>query len=80
MLVQQTIRECLMARPKGQRQAVRLSVTLDERDHATIQRLAADLNLSTAWLIRRAVSEFVVRHGDNMEPELPLGRPDSKKS
>ncbi|MGK9231952.1 ribbon-helix-helix protein, CopG family [Inquilinus limosus] len=63
-----------MARPRGQRQAVRLSVTLDERDHATIQRLAADLDLSTAWLVRRAISEFVARHGAELEPELPLRR------
>ena len=63
-----------MARPKGNRKVVRLSVTLDEQDHTEIQRLATELDLSTAWLIRRAISEFVGKHRNKIEPELPLRR------
>jgi len=63
-----------MPRPKGHRKVVRLSVTLDEQDHTEVKRLAAELDLSTAWLIRRAVSEFIEKHRDKMEPKLPLGR------
>ena len=63
-----------VGRPKGEGQAVRLSVTFHGGDHATIQKLAADLHLSTAWLVRRAVSEFVARHSRAIEPELPLRR------
>ena len=63
-----------MARPKGNRKVVRLTVTLDEQDHTEIRRLAAELDLSTAWLIRRAISEFVGKHRNNIEPELPLRR------
>ena len=68
-----------MARPKGQKHPVRLSVSLDERDHAAISRLAADMNLSTAWIVRRAVSEFVARHDDGAQSELPLSRRVSKE-
>jgi len=52
---------------------------LDERDHAAISRLAADMNLSTAWIVRRAVSEFVARHDDDAQSELPLSRRVSKE-
>ncbi|WP_432444561.1 ribbon-helix-helix domain-containing protein [Rhizobium leguminosarum] len=68
-----------MARPRGQKHPVRLSVSLDEKDHAAISRLAADMNLSTAWVVRRAVSEFVARHDDGAQPELPLSRRTSKE-
>lgn len=38
--------------------------------------LGAELDLSAAWLIRRAVSEFVARHRDGIEADLPLRRPE----
>ncbi|MAM13640.1 MAG: hypothetical protein CML23_24930 [Rhizobiaceae bacterium] len=63
-----------MARPKGQKHPIRLSVSLDERDHAAISQLAADMNLSTAWIVRRAISEFVARHDDYAQSEFPLSR------
>ena len=62
-----------MPRSRVPRKVVRHSVTLDEQDHSEIKRLAAELDLSTAWIIRRAVSEFIGRHRDETEPELPLG-------
>ena len=61
-----------MARPKSDKRVVRLSVTLNEEDHAELSRLAAKLDLSTAWVIRRAVAEFIARHGEDVETELPL--------
>lgn len=67
-----------MARPRGQKHPVRLSVSLDEGDHAAISRLAADMNLSAAWVVRRAVSEFVARHVDDAQAELPLSLRASK--
>ncbi|MCX8999999.1 ribbon-helix-helix protein, CopG family [Rhizobiaceae bacterium BDR2-2] len=68
-----------MARPRGQKHPVRLSVSLDEKDHAVISRLAADMNLSAAWVVRRAVSEFVARHDDGAQSELPLSKRASKE-
>lgn len=68
-----------MARPRGQRHPIRLSVSLDEEHHAAISRLAADMNLSAAWLVRRAVTEFVERHNSSVQTELPLIRRASKE-
>jgi predicted transcriptional regulator len=36
-------------------------VTLGEAEYAELTRLAAGLDLSAAWMIRRAVSEFIDR-------------------
>jgi hypothetical protein len=68
-----------MARPRGQKHPVRLSVSLEEKDHAAISRLAADMNISTAWIVRRAVAEFVERYQSGTQSELPLVRRPSKE-
>ncbi|MGO7347818.1 ribbon-helix-helix domain-containing protein [Rhizobium ruizarguesonis] len=68
-----------MGRPRGNRYPVRLSVSVEAADHAALSKLAADLNLSAAWLVRRAVTEFVERNCGNEQPELPLVKAASKK-
>ena len=66
----------LMARPKSNRRSVRLSMTLDEQDHMAIKKLAADMDLSAAWIVPRAVSEFIERH--IKKAALPLRRSDDR--
>ena len=67
-----------MPRSKTKKHSVRLSVTLDKGEYAELTRLGAELDLSAAWMIRRAVSEFVVRHRDGISADLPLRRPESE--
>ena len=67
-----------MPRPRSKKHSVRLSVALDEAEYEELTRLGADLDLSAAWLIRRAVSEFVARHREGIEVDLPLRRPESE--
>lgn len=59
-----------MARPKNNRRTVRLSVTLDEDDYKVVREMAEAMDISTAWMIRRAVSEFIERRGKG--GDLPL--------
>lgn len=66
-----------LPRPKSKKQSVRLSVTLDEGEYAELTRLGGELDLSAAWMIRRAVSEFVARHREGVEADLPLRRPET---
>jgi predicted transcriptional regulator len=64
-----------MARPRGDRKAARLSVSLDRRIHAQLCALARKNDVSAAWLIRRAVMDLIARDaqpGDTLE--LPLSR------
>lgn len=67
-----------MPRTKSKKQSVRLSVTLDESEYAELTRLGEELDLSAAWMIRRAVSEFVARHRGGIEADLPLRSPETE--
>ena len=69
-----------LRRSKSKKDNVRLSATLDDGEYAELARLGAELDLSAAWLIRRAVSEFVARHGQGIATDLPLQRPDSQSA
>lgn len=72
--------ECPLGRTKGQKNGVRLSVTLDESEYAELGRLAASLDLSAAWMIRRAVSEFIARYRAGIESDLPLRLPGAERA
>lgn len=63
-----------MPRPRGNRKTARLTVSLDEQAHATLSVLAKQQDVSVAWMMRRAVSEFIERQEPLAQPELPLRR------
>lgn len=69
-----------MARPRGNRRSARITVSLDEKVQATLSVLARRQDVSVAWLVRRAVSDFIDQHGQLVQPELPLSRTESSKS
>ncbi len=50
-----------MARPKKDRQPARLTVTLDESDYQRVCSLADQNDVSAAWVIRRAVHDYLER-------------------
>lgn len=60
-----------MSKTKGKK-GVRLSVTLDKKEYAELTRLGSGFDLSAAWMIRRAVSEFISRYRGNPDAGLPL--------
>ncbi len=60
-----------MPRPKGKRDAVRFTVSLDPQLHAKLTRIAEDHDVSLSWAVRRAVAEFVQRQDDD-QAELPF--------
>ncbi len=62
---------------ENKRHSVRLSVAVDEGEYAELKRLGAKLGLPAAWMIRRAMLEFVARHRDTVEANLPLRRPEA---
>ena len=67
-----------MPRSRISKRNMRLSVTLDEAEYGELTRIGAALDLSAAWMIRRAVSEFIARNGEDVEPALPLRRPETR--
>jgi hypothetical protein len=63
-----------MSRPKGRKPSVRLSVSVSVTDHAELARFAEARDLSLAWVVRRAISDFVERHRNDLQGELTLTR------
>ena len=67
-----------MPRTRSKKQNVRLSVTLDKNEYAALTWLGEEPDLSAAWMIQRAVSEFVVHHRGGIANDLPLRPPEAK--
>lgn len=63
-----------MPRPRGKRTPVRLSVGLDPASHARLARLANRHDVSLAWMIRKAIADFIERQEEDDQAELPLQR------
>lgn len=51
-----------MGRPKSTKVTVRLSVSLAEEDHKAVLQIAEAMGVSAAWVVRRAVAEFITQH------------------
>lgn len=63
-----------MPRPRGKRVPIRLSVGLDPASYAKLSRLADRHEVSLAWMIRKAITDFIERQQENDQMELPLQR------
>lgn len=61
-----------MARPRLNKKVVRTSVSLDEQMFNDVSQLATENDVSVAWLVRKAISELLERHRNELEPQLPL--------
>ncbi|TIX71509.1 MAG: CopG family transcriptional regulator [Mesorhizobium sp.] len=48
-----------VARPKNQKQPARFTVTLDKDDYREVCALAANNDVSAAWVIRRAIQDYL---------------------
>lgn len=48
-----------MPRPKIDRHPARLSVSLDPQDYEEVCRIAVQQDVSAAWVVRRAVQDFL---------------------
>ena len=68
-----------MANKRKSQTLRRVTVSVDPDDYAAMEHLAASRDVTTAWLIRRAMREFLERHGDSKTVEVPLG-PESEDS
>jgi hypothetical protein len=71
-----------MSRPKSRNPSVRLSVSVSATDHAELARFAGARDLSLAWVVRRAISDFVERNRNDLQGELhlPRGRSPEERS
>jgi hypothetical protein len=68
-----------MANKRRDKPLRRVTVSVDPDDYAAMEHLAETGDVTTAWLIRRAMREFLGRHGDSKTLEVPLG-PETEES
>jgi predicted transcriptional regulator len=68
-----------MARPRGVQPKTRLSISLDARSYAVLERLATEHDVSLARIARQAIVEFIERQADD-QAELPLLRREAPNS
>ena len=50
----------------------RITVNLDQADYLQMERIAKTGRVSTAWLIRKAISEFLERQEDNKNINITI--------
>jgi Ribbon-helix-helix protein, copG family len=61
-----------MANIKKDKTLVRITVSVDPDDYASIEDMAKKSNLSIAWLIRQAMREYLVNHSNNPAIRIAL--------
>jgi hypothetical protein len=64
--------------PTRLKKSIRSSVLLSEESHARVNELAVANDVSAAWVIRHAVTEFLKSHSD--QSTLPLQPPKMAKT
>jgi hypothetical protein len=67
-----------MPRPRGKKHPARMSVSLDAATYADLCALSREYDVSAAWVLRRAVEEFIERNRTVGQAELPLARASTK--
>ncbi|MHB1304529.1 MAG: ribbon-helix-helix domain-containing protein [Acidiphilium sp.] len=57
-----------MARPKGRQLPHRVSVALTDQQFAALEGLAGESQAAVAWVIRRAIAEYLERNRSPIPP------------
>ena len=65
-----TVRCIEMAKRKSEDPPVRLSFSISQQDSGRLQSIADRLEVSLAWVVRRATTEFLERHEPEAEADL----------
>ena len=64
----------------SKKRLVRATFSLDKADHAALGNLADRMQISSSWLVRQALRDFLDKYGEQGQPELPLRLADKRKS
>jgi predicted transcriptional regulator len=59
---------------------IRATISVDKDDYAAIGALAERMEVSSSWLIRQALREFLDKYGDQGQPELALRLADKRRT
>lgn len=61
-----------MANRKKEKTLTRITISVDPDDYAGMERLAENSRVSTSWLIRQAMREFLDRRGGDEKINVSL--------
>lgn len=61
-----------MANRKKEKTLTRITISVDPDDYASMERLAENSRVSTSWLIRQAMREFLERREGNETINISL--------
>lgn len=56
----------------GNKRLSRVTFSVDKDDYAALGALAERMDISTSWLIRQAIRDFLDKYGEHGQPELAL--------
>lgn len=59
---------------------IRATISVDKDDYAATGALAKRMEVSSSWLIRQALREFLDKYGDQGQPELALRLADKRRT
>lgn len=62
------------------RKETRITVSLEAVDHRDLEEIARKSDVSIAWVIRRAIGEFLTEHRGKGFGQLPLKLDEEKPS
>jgi predicted transcriptional regulator len=68
-----------MARPRGRTKTARLTVNLDHQVYGALLAIAEREDAPIAWVLRRAVMDFISRQDAAAQPALPLVRSTNRR-
>ena len=60
-----------MGRPRTDRKIARISVSLDHQDYQVLRDIAEKNDVSAAWIVRRAVADYLGRNAAEQQALLP---------
>lgn len=64
----------------GKKRLIRATMSLDKEDYVALGRVAVRMDVSSSWLVRQAIREFLEKYGTNGQPELALRLADKHQS
>lgn len=64
----------------GKKRLTRATISLDSSAYTALGKLAQQMDVSTSWLIRQSIRDFLDKYGDHGQPELALRLADKHKS
>jgi predicted transcriptional regulator len=63
----------------GKKRFIRATISVDREDYAELGALAQRIEVSSSWLIRQALRDFLDKYREHGQPELALRLADKRK-